>query len=114
MAWLTDALADAGIPMLATAMGETVTYRPYGGTARVITQAIVDRNPPESVDGLDRGVSPRMVVTVPNSATLGVSSAECNTSVDLIDVSDRVGVAATSRNILNMRHDAASVVLELR
>lgn len=92
--------------------GETVTFRPYGGTPRSIS-AIIDRNPPSAFG--EMGNTPVMIVTVANSDTIGISSSELNTGRDQIDIAERYGATATTRTVVSIvRHDAGMLTVEVR
>jgi hypothetical protein len=94
--------------------GETVTYRPYGGTARSIT-AIVERDDETDVDVASNVTAPLITITVANSATAGISATEIKVGADQIDVADRPGKTATSRVILRIiEQDKQALVLEVR
>jgi len=82
-------LADSG-------MTESIVYRPYGGTARTINAAI---QRPSLGDPYMSGAALQFIVTVLNSATSGVSSAELDTGRDQIDIAERPGGTATSRTV---------------
>ena len=95
--------------------GESVIYKPRNGTARTIT-AIVIRNSPAEL-GPNGLKVPRMVVKVPNHATLGISSAEINYGGDRLNVDYRKGGIAEDFSIHKPDgeevHDAGMLTLIL-
>jgi len=70
--------------------GEPVVYWPRGGGSRPIV-AIVDREPPKSLEDMPHGFSPKLVLWVANDSIIGISSSEIDTGGDLIEVALRIG-----------------------
>lgn len=93
--------------------GETVTYKPDGGSPRQIT-AVVHRGRPDLV-GLD-GVSPLLTVHVQNDDTDGISSDEIDIGAgDAITVAERIGETARDHRITKiLQQDEGMLELELR
>lgn len=97
--------ADADTPT------EAVTFRPDGGDPRTI-RVFVDRQPAQPLGNAKAAV---MHVTAINDATTGIATASLNLGRDQIDVSERAGVAAKTRQLYKIvSHDAAHVTLEVR
>ncbi len=73
---------------------ESITYTPRVGTPRTIN-AIVDRFPPERINARGEIVTPKLTITVANSTTLGINSAELDAyGNDKATVALRIGAAA--------------------
>ena len=83
-----------------SAFGEAVQYTPRGGAARDI-RAVVDRNPPAVMDGLALGITPLAIISVANSATTGISTAEIDTGGDTISYAPRLGEAPQARLVVD-------------
>jgi len=77
-----------------TAFGETVTYKPSGGTARSIV-ALVNREPYGPVPESQQESRSVCHVTVQNSATLGIAYSELNIGKDLLTFARRKGGTST-------------------
>ena len=93
---------------------ESVVYRPYGGTERTIL-AIVNRFPVDQLVGVSESFLPRIVLTVRNNNTVGISSTEIETGGDQIDVAMRYGDTPQTISILRVvKSDAALVTFEAR
>jgi len=76
--------------LAAAGRSESVVYRPSAGEARTI-EAIVERAGREAARG---GAVPRMVVTVVNDATIGITPDEIDSGGDRLDVAEHLGDAA--------------------
>lgn len=90
-----------------------IDYLPAGGTARRI-KAIIDRTGAEETENISGGEREAYEVTVKNSATAGISSAEVDTGGDKVKISPREGmrpVAASIAEVLD--HDAAMMRLKV-
>lgn len=110
-----DLFRDAAAPELLTQFGESVVYVPKGGTPRTITQAIVDRNPPEAIVGPPSGHGPQLLVTVKDDATTGISRTEINTGGDRIEVAVRKGGTAKSMQVNKLVKDTGGMLsMEVR
>jgi len=90
-----DALV-ATAPAFTDIFGETITYKPNGGAARQI-KAIVTRDPPAPLPDAPHGHTPNLVIDVENSAVTGISTAEIDVGLDLVNVAVRIGQAAQDR-----------------
>jgi len=101
-----------GGAVMMSKFGESVTYTPLNGSARVIT-AVVDREPPAPAGS---PVSePRIEVTVYNDATTGISTAELNTGGDMLTAAWRIGGDEQARRIVGVvQQDSGMVTLEVR
>lgn len=108
MSFDTEFIAEAW-PDLKELHGESVTYNPRAGGARVIT-AIVNRNPPAPVGTPDGLVLPRMIVTVENDDTSGISSATIDCSGDTITLAERSGGTAEEHPISRLANDDGGLV----
>lgn len=65
--------AASAFPGLLALHGEPITYLPGTGGSRVV-QAIVNRDPPELLDGTGNVVKPRATIQVYNSRLTGIDS----------------------------------------
>ncbi len=90
---------------------EELSYTPGGGEARTLT-AVVDR------DGLDdqgNTIAPRLRVTVLNDEADGIPLAELDTGTDTIDVADRLGGTARTRQFRQIvLQDSDFLTMEVR
>jgi hypothetical protein len=93
--------AAGAAPQLFSHFGESITYYPFGGTARTIT-AIVDREPPSIVDGAGEIITHAMVIEVYDSSSTGISLSELNTGRDKIGVALRAGGTAEQRSVAQL------------
>lgn len=62
---------------------EPVMYRPKGGAWRTI-YAQIDRDPPETVGGVELAAKPKVRIAARDHATLGILMSDLNVSGDLI------------------------------
>ncbi len=88
--------ASSAFPGLLDQFGESITYWPGFGGSRVI-RAIVNRDPPELVDGLGNMIKPRATIQVLNSRKLGIESKEIDTGRDQIDFPLQIDDQKTQR-----------------
>jgi len=96
------------------AFGEAGDYLPAGGGSRSI-KIIVDREGAAAMPAGGYGNSPLTHITVANSSTIGISSAEINTDNDKIKFALREGDALQSRIITKIiSQDAGMLTLEVR
>lgn len=99
-----------GAPVLMGMDGETIIYIPKNGLPREIT-AIVDRNPPEILQQIEGGVSPRLVIQVLNDEKTGISSALFDKGGDKARVALRKGgkVDENGRSLVELLSDVAGM-----
>lgn len=64
--------------------GESITYWPGFGGSRIV-RAIVDRDPPEILDGSGNAIKPKATVQVYNSRTTGIESRELDIGRDEVE-----------------------------
>lgn len=106
---------DEGAESLLDIHGETVTYKPSGGSDREIV-AMVDRETPTapSPSGMRSRPKTSIVVTVRDSTTLGISAGELDLGGDAIEMPIKVGQAATTRSIQKLiSQEFGMLVLEV-
>ena len=97
MATVFDAqFAATGFPLLLSQFGESITYLPYGGGARVIS-AIIDREPPAIFNPSGDAVLPKFVLRVRNSCKTGIASNEIDTGKDELEFIKQIGEAVPTR-----------------
>lgn len=117
MTLLMDNLADGALDSILTIAGESIVYRPNGGTARTIT-ALVRRGLPEpNAPGVGPGALTATVVTitVKNHATEGILNESINAGADKVDVAVREGdTAATLRIMQIVKQTPAWQTFEVR
>ena len=89
--------ARTGAQFLVREFGDTVTYRPLGGAARVVS-AIIER---EEVRFVSVGEVPVQTITVSvkDDSVFGIATTEIDTGGDQIDLPLRVGETAVTRTI---------------
>lgn len=80
---------DLALDDLFAEHGETVTYLPYGGSPRIVT-AIVNRNPPAQIPGME-AQNERFLVTFENSASTGLATSELKVQGDAVYFAKRQG-----------------------
>lgn len=95
---------------------ESLTYRPAGGGASRIVQALVDRPGRDAIGGV---ASPHLEITLLNDAALGAlppgAAGGLNAGGDTIDVAEWPGGAAVRRQIVRVEAaDADFVTVEVR
>lgn len=102
---------DASIFTNSDEFGESVVYRPRGGTARTIS-AVVFRLLPQANEDENRSLTV-FEVHVANSSTTGIAASELNLGGDEIDLADRVGKTAKPRSIVQItEQDEGMLVLQ--
>jgi hypothetical protein len=67
-----------------------------------IISALVNRSPPEPVDGAPAGHGPRLTLAAANSAVTGISSSEVDISKDTVTLAVRIGETPQARRITNI------------
>lgn len=93
---------------------EKVEYHPRGGRPRVIA-ALVDRPPPQQIEGVPRGLAPAITIQVANDHVKGISSAHLDTGGDQIKVALRHGGVLELRSISKLvEHGSAMLTIEVR
>lgn len=80
---------------------EALTYVPRTGATRAI-YGIIDREPAATRAEVDAGVAPKLVVSVQNHATYGISLTELQTGGDRILVKRRLGGTEADYHLLPM------------
>ena len=106
-------LIDAASDFL-TEFGEPIKYLPAGGGSRDIT-AIVDREPPAELEGMPGAHASRLVISVANDSTDGISSSEINISKDKAELTVRINETAVQKLITKIiSQDAGMMKLEVR
>lgn len=114
LATLMSSAAEAGVFLDADEFGETISYTPYGGVARDIV-AIVDRGQAAPLPNAPQAVRPSIVVTVSNSATLGILASSMDTARDIVSVARRIGGSAETMRIARVVwQDDAMLSVEVR
>lgn len=102
---------DASIFTNSDEFGESVVYRPKGGTARTIS-AVVFRLLPQAQEDENRSLTV-FEVHVANSSTTGIAASEINLGGDEIDLADRVGKTSKPRSIVQItEQDEGMLVLQ--
>ena len=110
-----DELFSDAFQSLAVTHGEAddVVYRFRAGGTRTISNAIVDRNPPEERDEFGNIVTPLLTVTLIHDSTLGVLHSEIDAG-DQIDVVVVKGQAPKTRTVSKIVNpDQGVIVLEV-
>jgi hypothetical protein len=94
--------------------GETVVYIPAVGAERGI-KAIVERNGIGRVAGTKQGTGPELAISVANSISDGISSAEFKKNQDKIRLAVNFGETPQDRLLVKiLDQDAGMLVLEVR
>ena len=90
-----------------------IDYLPAGGTARRI-KAIIDRMGAVESENIRGGEREAYEITVKNSTTAGVSSAQVDTGGDKVKLSPREGMRPVKASIVDvLDHDAAMMRLKV-
>jgi len=109
-----DTATESDAILFLAEFGETVTYYPAGGGSRSI-DAIVTREPTGRLDGASHGTTQKLMITVANDSTIGISSSEIDTAKDKVSLVNRIGEAAQQRIITKISiHDHGMMNLEIR
>lgn len=108
-----DSQIEQTASLFTDGFGEQVTYTPLGGVARTIN-AVVDRNPPDEIDGVPgSGATGVVRVFVRRHATLGTTSV--NTGGDSFSIAPRYGGTARPFKVVSIvSQDAGGFTLLLR
>jgi len=103
MSSLMDNLTDGSLPSILAIAGESILYRPNGGTNRTIT-ALVRRAAPEAVAGPGSGrlTATVITITVVNDAIDGIENSGINIGGDKVDVAVREGETPRTLNIARL------------
>lgn len=92
--------------------GQSVVYRPGGGTPRTIT-AIVNNAPPEPTPGIDNAPVAKCIVRALSDASNatygGIDPAAVDTGRDKIDVPLRSGGTAYTLRVTQVQNDNGGV-----
>lgn len=88
--------AASAFPGLLDTFGESITFYPGTGGSRSIV-GIINRDPPELIDGSGNAIKPKATIQVTNSATLGISSKELDTGRDEISFMLNIGDTVATR-----------------
>lgn len=92
--------------------GESITYKPFGGTNRTVAGVVV-----RSVDQSPNSPRVRMIIriTVANDSTTGISINDIDFSRDRVSVPTHKGGTAVDRAIVPdiKKQDAGMITLEL-
>lgn len=100
MPTFTDSFA-AALPLLFAQLSEAVVYKPRDGRPRTI-RAIVNRKPPESVNGADAptfSFSVKVFADMQTTTYGGIEVTEVDTGGDKIEVAPRRGGTVSDRQI---------------
>jgi hypothetical protein len=104
--------ARSAFPGLIAQFGEPITYWPGFGGSRLIT-AIVNRDPPEILDGAGNAVKPRATVQVFNSRLTGIESIEMDIGRDEIEFSLQIDDQTTQRFVFQVLQSSSGGVVNL-
>jgi hypothetical protein len=74
---------------LLSQFGESITYWPGFGGSRIV-DAIINRDPPELIDGSGNAIKPAALIQVYNSRRNGIESLELDTGRDKIEFPLRI------------------------
>lgn len=103
--------AAVGFPMLLDQFGESITYWPGFGGSRII-RAIVNRDPPEILDGSGNAVMPKALLQVLNSRTSGIEGRELDVGRDEVEFPLQIQDQATKRfSLLVMQSSSGGVTV---
>jgi hypothetical protein len=93
----TQAFSRTGVDSLVRQFGDTITYLPAVGEARVI-QAIIERS---EIQFVNIGETPVQSITVrvKDHSVVGIASTEIDTGGDEIDLPLRIGEDPVTRSI---------------
>ena len=104
--------AASAFPGLLDTFGESITYWPGTGSFRTIV-GIIDRDPPELIDGSGNAIKPKATIQVTNSTTLGISSRELDTGRDEISFMLKIGDTIATRLSVNVLQASGGGVTSL-
>lgn len=93
--------------------GEALQFRKDENSAARHFRGIVDREPPQVIDGAPEGLAYAMVITTPNSAAAGISSGELDEGGNQVLIAPRIGTAAKWMNVNLIGHDERVIRLGL-
>jgi hypothetical protein len=106
-----DAVLVADVEVYLSEYGEAVTVHPVGGADRAVT-GVITRSRPEMNDQ-PRGPLNPVAVSLPNSATTGISGAEWNNRFEVTVPRYRGGPTMRIRTVRAIAQDAAMITWEL-
>jgi len=103
--------ADSAFPGLLSQFGESITYWPGFGGSRIV-DAIIDRDPPEIMDGTGNAVKPKAIVQVFNSRRKGIESRELDIGRDEIEFPLQIDDQRTTRfSLMVMQSSSGGVTV---
>jgi hypothetical protein len=88
--------ADAAFPGLLDQFGESITYWPGFGGSRII-RAIINRDPPELLDGTGNAIKVKAVLQVFNSRKTGIEGRELDIGRDQVEFNLTIQDQMTTR-----------------
>lgn len=111
MTTFDERFAERGAPRLFDNFGESVVYKPHGGAPRTIT-AMVTRNPPEAVPGLEKAATPLLILEVYGNRTTGILASELKDQVrrGKVDVPEHSGGSSREWLIYEFLGDTGGMV----
>jgi len=89
---------------------DSVVYVPGDGGGERTIDAVIDYDGVQPVPGTPQGKTYSIQVSVRNSATLGISTAEVDTGRDKVKVPPRTGQTAEARRIVDIIEQDSSMV----
>lgn len=105
--------ADELLQILKDLGAETFTYNPSAGTPREVW-GIVDRAQPVDVPGVQRTKQTAVTLTVVNSDTVGISSANARQGQDLVTLAVMIGEEPVNMTLGGVvRHDSGMITFAL-
>lgn len=103
--------ASSAFPGLLDLFGESITYWPGFGGSRVV-RAIVNRDPPEILDGSGNAVKPKAIVQVFNSRRTGIESRELDIGRDEMEFPLQIDDQRTTRfSLMVMQSSSGGVTV---
>lgn len=114
MGLLDNIMQDDAVYMVDTdVFGESITYTPIGGVAATYN-AVVDRRPPEPVDGQGYGVAPNVVISLIRDAN-GTNGPASVAAGDKVSLPERVGESSRTMSVITVvENDTRMWVLQCR
>ena len=113
MTTFDDDFNAATFPSLIDLHGESIGFRANSAGATRTINALVDRDPPQVIDGSPEGLSYAVIISVYNSATTGIASTELDEGTNVVLVSPRQGVTAVWMSVRLIDHDSGLMRLGL-
>lgn len=93
--------------------GEDVEFRPNENAASRFVRGLVDRSPPQGIEGTPEGLAWDAAVALHNSSATGVSSSELDEGSNQVRIAPRIGGPRVWMSVRILEHTERVIRLGL-